>query len=760
MTTNSCLCPRCQSPIQLDALGGLCPKCLMQPAVDQPSVGGQETLSRYKAFRAPTPEELNDVIQDLQVYELLGQGGMGAVYLARQIKLDRKVALKILAPSLSADPGFRERFTREARTLAHLQHPNIITIYEIGEVSGELGDYCYLVMELIDGVNMRDALVSGGITPKQALQIVPKICDALQYAHDQGVVHRDIKPENILIGLNHEVKIADFGLAKMLDESHQNFTLTATQQVLGTRNYMAPEQIEKPLTVDHRADIYSLGVVFYELLTGELPLGRFSLPSEISSVNHDMDELILKTLEKEPKRRYQSASDVRSAVEAIDLDVESPLQTINGQPSYTKSTFDAVPRENVNSFAQTQHESNEAGMRRCSLPFRNDQVHGGLSQLHGIAHVYDQCLTIEFRVHRLGFSKSEKKTIHVNFSELSNTHLKPGMRSSILEIQAGSLECFDDIPGSSHGCLKMTIEKSHSRMADEFCVELKRKILASSAVANGQGRASRAASLSQIPFKIPHVHAGFCEAAGIAKVTDNELVVQFEIVDPVGLSSAPRTAVIPWNQILLAKWKDGIFNHKIEIQTDGMDGVAAIPNSTQGKFFIKVARRNRPELLVWLRLVFQKIGQPLPPELIESKSPDEQANLDQAIRLPSKALIVCQAVNGIIAAFSLSYIMMFNVVGPESWWAFPFEYLFALGVPSDPKVWFVFGVVGPVICSLVSILLYWLIQQRSHYAVTLLCTGFLVLPWHFGSVVSVFVGLWILAILLNSKHQSAYQRYS
>jgi serine/threonine protein kinase len=158
------------------------------------------------------------------------------------------------------------------------------------------------------------------MAPEEALAIVPHICEALQYAHDQGIVHRDIKPENILIDKQGRVKIADFGIAKMLGPEREGQELTAGGQVVGTPHYMAPEQVEHPRTVDHRADIYSLGVVFYEMLTGELPLGRFPAPSSRGrgmSIDVRLDEVVLKALEKEPERRYQQASNVKTDVETI-----------------------------------------------------------------------------------------------------------------------------------------------------------------------------------------------------------------------------------------------------------------------------------------------------------------------------------------------------------------------------------------------------------------------------------------------------------
>ena len=172
-------------------------------------------------------------------------------------------------------------------------------------------------MEYVDGVNLRQAIQSGGVDPKEALAIVPQICDALQFAHDEGIVHRDIKPENILVDKRGRVKIADFGLAKLLGRSPGDVALTATQQVMGTLRYMAPEQMDGTKAVDHRADIYSLGVVFYELLTGELPIGRFAPPSKKVEIDVRLDEVVLRALENEPERRYQHASEVKTDVEDI-----------------------------------------------------------------------------------------------------------------------------------------------------------------------------------------------------------------------------------------------------------------------------------------------------------------------------------------------------------------------------------------------------------------------------------------------------------
>jgi serine/threonine protein kinase len=250
---------------------------------------------------------------ELEIIELLGQGGMGAVYKARQRKLDRLVALKILPPEWGGDPAFAERFAREARALARLNHPQVVSVHDFGEAGG----HYFLIMEFVDGGSLRQFLAAGPLPPEQALAIVGQVCDALQYAHEQGVVHRDIKPENILLDRRGQVKIADFGLAKLLRRSRSEFTLTVAGQVMGTLDYMAPEQRTGPQTVDHRADIYSLGVVFYEILTGELPLGRFTPPSQKAPVDDRLDDVIFRALEREPDRRYQRISAVKADVESI-----------------------------------------------------------------------------------------------------------------------------------------------------------------------------------------------------------------------------------------------------------------------------------------------------------------------------------------------------------------------------------------------------------------------------------------------------------
>ncbi len=301
------ICPHCRAPIPADAPGGLCPSCVLFAAAQTGDAGPAGT--------APTLEEISAAFPELEIRELLGLGGMGVVFQARQPRLERLVALKILPPTLALQPGFAERFTREARALARLNHPHIVAVYDFGERAG----FYYLLMEYVNGVNLRQAM-RVGVTPEQALLLVPRICEALQFAHDHGVLHRDIKPENILLSTNGVPKLADFGIAKIAGEVAGVTGLTASGAQLGTAAYMAPEQIEHPSTVDHRADIYSLGVVLYEMLTGELPLGRFAAPSARSAVGPDVDDVVLRALEKERELRQQSATEMKTEVEHASAD--------------------------------------------------------------------------------------------------------------------------------------------------------------------------------------------------------------------------------------------------------------------------------------------------------------------------------------------------------------------------------------------------------------------------------------------------------
>jgi capsular polysaccharide biosynthesis protein len=293
----------------------------------------------------PALEEIARHFPNFEILECLGRGGMGVVYRARQKSLNRLVALKILAPERGKDAAFAQRFALEAETLARLNHPGVVTIYDFGQADGLF----YLAMELVDGVTLRRLLDRGRIAPREALAIIPQICDALQYAHDHGVVHRDIKPENVLLDRQGRVKVADFGVAKLVQTNmpeplakySQGGTTRMTEagKIMGTPSYMAPEQVQHPADVDHRADIYALGVVLYQMLTGELPGAQLQPPSRKVHIDVRLDEVVLVALEKDRKRRYQQASEVKTAIETIAKDSEpqlaKDLRSASGRKSET-----------------------------------------------------------------------------------------------------------------------------------------------------------------------------------------------------------------------------------------------------------------------------------------------------------------------------------------------------------------------------------------------------------------------------------------
>lgn len=299
-------CPDCghnYNPELIKQLNGGCPKCMADLLRNETDLLNPDESDGSGSF-GRAPFDAGTTYHGMEIIKLLGRGGMGYVYKARQPNLNRFVALKILDPRLAGSAGFTERFNREAKALAALNHPNIVQVYDYGHE----GSHHFLVMELVEGANLREILLTSRIEPKTALRYVPQICDALEYAHAKGVIHRDIKPENILIDKQGHLKIADFGLAKMKVTGDDASRITQADQVMGTPSYMAPEQMKEGASVDHRADIYSLGVVFYEMLTGELPVGRFPVPSQRVKVDVRLDEVVLKALEKDIQRRYQQAS--------------------------------------------------------------------------------------------------------------------------------------------------------------------------------------------------------------------------------------------------------------------------------------------------------------------------------------------------------------------------------------------------------------------------------------------------------------------
>ena len=359
-------CPRCGAILHASIANGICPACLLKQA----ALGTGGDSFPGMPWTPPTVAELAAAFPQLEVLKLIGHGGMGAVYKARQKSLGRLVALKILAPQHAANPDFAERFAQEAKVLAEVSHPNIVTVYDFGK-AGQAEQFYFLTMEFVDGVNLRQAMTAGRLNPQQALTIVPPICEALQFAHDRGIVHRDIKPENLLLDKDGRIKIADFGIARMLrgvfavdgrgfhgtdvksqsdgigqassphdsQSSRQSMGIELTQDsVLGTPAYMAPEQRDRPATVDHRADIFSLGVVLYEMLTGELPGSKLQPPSRRVEMDVRLDEIVLRAMEQQPELRFQSATEFRNRVTRFTSgEAVGPVSTVSEAtlPSHT-----------------------------------------------------------------------------------------------------------------------------------------------------------------------------------------------------------------------------------------------------------------------------------------------------------------------------------------------------------------------------------------------------------------------------------------
>lgn len=308
-TTTHNACPTCGAALNGDGCDQ-CASCLFQLAADV----GVADRSHASAFTAPDPRKLAPLMPDFEFQNLLGRGGMGVVYRVRQSRLNRVAALKVLPPERASDPAFVERFFREAQALAQLSHPNIVNVYDMGQ----RGPYLYILMEYIDGENLRDHIRTRRLEPAEALRIMMELCSAVEYAHNRGIVHRDIKPENVLITAGSQVKLLDFGLVKLACHSDiSQFTLTEINLRMGTPSYMAPEQTVGGPELDHRVDIYALGVLLYESLTGELPVLDYTPPSRRVSVDSRIDRVVHHAVRESPAERYQRASDMRREIEHI-----------------------------------------------------------------------------------------------------------------------------------------------------------------------------------------------------------------------------------------------------------------------------------------------------------------------------------------------------------------------------------------------------------------------------------------------------------
>ncbi len=293
---------------------------------------------------------IGETLSHYRITGKLGEGGMGEVYLAEDTELDRQVAIKVLPGELSEDPERLERFKREAKAVAALNHPNIVTIYSIEESKGRR----FLTMELVEGESLDRALPPGGLPLAKVFDIAVPLADALSSAHEKGIVHRDLKPANVMITPDARVKVLDFGLAKLAAEAGQmpadadatqmapsSANLTREGVVMGTAPYMSPEQLQGK-TVDHRSDIFSLGVVLYEMVSGARPFRGENSAALVSSIMRDtpapvfelradlprhLGRIIQHCLEKDPRERFQTSLDVRNELKSLQREVESGTVT-------------------------------------------------------------------------------------------------------------------------------------------------------------------------------------------------------------------------------------------------------------------------------------------------------------------------------------------------------------------------------------------------------------------------------------------------
>jgi beta-lactam-binding protein with PASTA domain/predicted Ser/Thr protein kinase len=310
-----------------------------------------------------TPQHLSD---RYELGEILGFGGMSEVHLARDVRLHRDVAVKVLRADLARDPSFYLRFRREAQNAAALNHPSIVAVYDTGEAETPTGPLPYIVMEYVEGVTLRDIVHNDGPLPaRRAIEIIADACQALNFSHQAGIIHRDVKPANIMINTTNAVKVMDFGIARAIADSGNSVTQTAA--VIGTAQYLSPEQARGD-SVDARSDVYSLGCVLYEILTGEPPFTGDS-PVAVAyqhvredpippskrheGISADLDAVVLKALAKNPDNRYQTAAEMRTDLvrvhngetpEAPKVLTDAERSSLHGGPR-----TDPLPRQPLDS---------------------------------------------------------------------------------------------------------------------------------------------------------------------------------------------------------------------------------------------------------------------------------------------------------------------------------------------------------------------------------------------------------------------------
>ncbi len=271
-----------------------------------------------QGFKPPTPEELNPFFPAFEVTDFIAQGGMGAVFRATQISLDRPVAIKILPYEMGLDTQFSSSFETEAKAMAKLNHPNLVQVFDFGNIDGML----FIVMELVPGRSLFDSARGKSVEMSEACRLISDMCRGLEHAHNAGLIHRDIKPANVLIDDLARPKIVDFGLARPLDNTHGGGV------VYGTKGYTAPEVVNDPGNIDQRADIFSVGVMLYELLTGQIPPHPYVPASSFSDSDPAFDTIILKAIHPQRDFRYPNAGEMADELDEL----AARLETDSNQP--------------------------------------------------------------------------------------------------------------------------------------------------------------------------------------------------------------------------------------------------------------------------------------------------------------------------------------------------------------------------------------------------------------------------------------------
>ena len=301
-----------------------------------------------------------------EILSPLGAGGMGEVYAARDTRLHRQVAIKFLSSEVSSDPQHRERFEREARAVAALNHPNIVTLYSVEEVDGQL----FLAMELVNGRTLQEVIPAGGLSIKVLLRTATSITEAVAAAHQQGITHRDLKPANVMITADGVVKVLDFGLAKVHAPDHADLStradLTEQYQVIGTVSHMSPEQAEgKP--VDSRSDIFSLGVMLHEMATGQRPFRGDSSASIISAILRDDPQLVSEIQARTSKRSRQDcqALSCEGSVSALPIGAGSTSRSA-GIDAGGEFPWQIRTTQSAAVSTTRRHSVDRAGHRDCS----------------------------------------------------------------------------------------------------------------------------------------------------------------------------------------------------------------------------------------------------------------------------------------------------------------------------------------------------------------------------------------------------------